>query len=173
MTSHCSGTSTGTSSTINEKQKTCCSMEQHFVVVLYLSCCWYDGWYQMFNVLTEMCVDNTAVNHLRTKLFCENTESWVDICVRLIRGRQDPGLLFARRWDVVPPNLLKSRSRELSCCNDRSVLKFDRHLGSAAAEVLAKFQSDWKNVKSRLRDFTRFCGKTSVRLVNRAPFYST
>ena len=31
-----------------------------------------------------------------------------------------------------------------ACCNGRIALKFDRHIGSNAAEVPAQFQSDWK-----------------------------
>ena len=41
-----------------------------------------------------------------------------------------------------PTNLVKSRSREIECYNDRFALKFDRHLGSVAAEVLVKFKSN-------------------------------
>ena len=50
------------------------------------------------------------------------------------------------------PNLVKSRSREIGCYNDRIALKFDRHLGSGAAEVPVKFHSNWPekpNVESR------------------------
>ena len=48
------------------------------------------------------------------------------------------------------PNLVKSRSREIGCCNGRIALKFDRHLGSSAAEVPVIFQSDWKSLKPNL-----------------------
>ena len=41
-----------------------------------------------------------------------------------------------------PPNLLRSRNREIECYNDRIPLEFDRHLDSAAAEMPVKFQSD-------------------------------
>ena len=47
-------------------------------------------------------------------------------------------------------NLAKSRSREIGCYNDRIVLKFDRHLGSIAAEMVVKFQSDWKSLNTNL-----------------------
>ena len=53
-----------------------------------------------------------------------------------------PGPLFTKRLDVLPSNLVKSRSREIRCYNERSALKFDRHLGSAAADVPVKFQND-------------------------------
>ena len=38
--------------------------------------------------------------------------------------------------------LAKSRSREIFMQNCTTLLKFDRHLGSSAADVPAKFQSD-------------------------------
>ena len=43
-----------------------------------------------------------------------------------------------------------SRSDEIGCYDDRITLKFDRHLGSAAAKVSVKFQSDWKSLKLNL-----------------------
>ena len=50
-------------------------------------------------------------------------------------------------------------------------LKFDRYLDSVVAEVSVKFQSDTKSINwiSWLQDFTRFCSKTSYRLVNIGP----
>ena len=37
---------------------------------------------------------------------------------------------------------MKSQSREIGSLNDRIALKFDRHIGSTAAEVPLKFQSN-------------------------------
>ena len=54
-------------------------------------------------------------------------------------GVDSPGPLFTKRYDVLPPNLVKSRSREIECYNDLIALQFDRHLGSDAAEVAVKF----------------------------------
>ena len=56
---------------------------------------------------------------------------------------------------------MKSGSRGIGCYNDHVALKFDRHFGSVAAEVPVKFLSDSKVYTriSRLRDFTRPCGK--------------
>ena len=87
---------------------------------------------------------------------------------------QGSGPLSTKRKDVLPQDLVKSRIREIVCYNDRIVLKFDRHLGSAAAKVPVIFQSDWKylNINLGLRCFTRSWGKTSVRLVNRGPALS-
>ena len=56
-----------------------------------------------------------------------------------------PAPLFTDRTDVLPHDLMKSRSRETGCYNDRGALNFDRHLVSAAA--------------------ARSCGKTSACLV--------
>ena len=55
--------------------------------------------------------------------------------------------LFTHRTDVLPQNLLKYRSREIWCYNDCIALKFDRYLGSTAAEMLVKFRSLWKSLK--------------------------
>ena len=70
-----------------------------------------------------------------------------------------------------PPFTARSRSREIRYYNDRIALKFDRHLGSAAAEVPVKFQSDWKSLYPNLAAsrLTRPCGKMSVHLVNWGP----
>ena len=43
------------------------------------------------------------------------------------------------------------------------------NFSNVAAEVPVKFQSDWESRNSRLRALTRFCCKTSVRLVNKGP----
>ena len=44
------------------------------------------------------------------------------------------------------PNLAKSRSREIGCYNYRIALKFDRHLGSTAAEVPVNFRAIGKMI---------------------------
>ena len=49
----------------------------------------------------------------------------------------NPGPVFTKRIDVVPPNFVKFRSRDIGSYNDHIVLNNDRHLGSAAAEVSA------------------------------------
>ena len=46
------------------------------------------------------------------------------------------------RKDVFPLDLVKSRSHEIGTLNCRIDLKFDRHIGSTAAEVPVKLQSD-------------------------------
>ena len=41
--------------------------------------------------------------------------------------------------DVLPPNLVKTRSSEIGCFDNRIALKFGRYLGNHAAEVHVKF----------------------------------
>ena len=60
------------------------------------------------------------------------------------------GLQFTKRMGVLPQDLVKSRSREIGRYNDRIALEFDRHLGSAAAEVPVTFQSDCKSLNMNL-----------------------
>ena len=63
------------------------------------------------------------------------------------------GPLFTKREDVLSPNFAKNK---IGCFN--------------ASALPVKFQSDWSlNSDSRLRDFTRSCATTSVRLVIRGP----
>ena len=52
------------------------------------------------------------------------------------------GHLFTKRADVLPQDLAKSRSCEIRVYTFPIVLKFDRHLGSTAAEMSVKYQSD-------------------------------
>ena len=54
----------------------------------------------------------------------------------------ESGPRLNNREDVFPYDLVKSRSYETGTLNCRIALKFDRHIGSTAAEVPAKFWSD-------------------------------
>ena len=82
--------------------------------------------------------------------------------------------LFTKRTDVLSPNLVKSRSREIGCYNDLIALK----LISTSAALLSRFLRNFRAIGkvltriSRLRDFTKSCGKASVRLVNTGPSMS-
>ena len=72
-----------------------------------------------------------------------------------ISGGPYPGPLFIKRTDVLPQDLVKSRSREIGFYHDRIALKFDMHLGNTV-----KFQSDWKRLNpnlavSRFREILR------------------
>ena len=58
----------------------------------------------------------------------DGLDGWAEDPTKLTTGP-----LFTERYDVLPPNLVESRSREIGCYNDRIALKFDRHLGSPAA----------------------------------------
>ena len=62
-----------------------------------------------------------------------------DAIIQLWSLRISRGPLFTKRLDVLPTNIVKSRHREIQCYNDRTPLKFDSHLGSAAAEVPVKY----------------------------------
>ena len=53
-----------------------------------------------------------------------------------------PRPLFTERTDVLPQDLLMSRSREIRVYAFPIALKFDWHLGSSAAEMPVKYQSD-------------------------------
>ena len=70
--------------------------------------------------------------------------------------------LFTKRADVLPANFVKSPNRGVGCYNDDIVLKFDRHLGSAATDVPVKFKTIGKvlTLISRLRDL-RYCFNSS------------
>ena len=85
-----------------------------------------------------------------------------------------PGPLFTKRADVLLQDLVKSRSCEMGCYEARITLKFDRHLGSAAAELPVKFLSDWKSLNPNLAAL-KLCKifQTSVLLVNRGPVVPT
>ena len=57
---------------------------------------------------------------------------------------------------------VRFQSHEFGCYDDRIALKYDRHLGSAAAAVPVKFHRDWKSLKpnliaSRLHEILRQC----------------
>ena len=66
---------------------------------------------------------------------------------------------------------MKPWRREIGGYNDCIALIFDRHLGSVAAEMAVKFQSNWES-RNKNREASRLhqiCGKPSIRLVNRSP----
>ena len=53
-----------------------------------------------------------------------------------------PGHFFTKPYFALPHDLAMSRSREIVCYSDRIALKFDRRVGSSAAEMPVNFQSD-------------------------------
>ena len=62
---------------------------------------------------------------------------WLFVCLFVVNmknrnipwlHKDNPGLLFTKRWDVLPSNLVTSRSHQIGCYNDRIPLKFDRAL---------------------------------------------
>ena len=62
------------------------------------------------------------------------------LCMLIINSNLTDVLLGVR------PILVNSRSLEIGCYNDRIALKFNRHLGSAAAKVPVKFQRAWQSL---------------------------
>ena len=58
--------------------------------------------------------------------------------------------LFTKRTKFLPKELMKSQSPEIGCHKDHIAMKFDRHNGSAAAEVPVKLQSDQKSLNHNL-----------------------
>ena len=55
---------------------------------------------------------------------------------------------ITKRTERLPPKLVKSRSREIGCFNDRIAPKFDRHLDGAVTDMPVKFQSERKRLNS-------------------------
>ena len=120
--------------------------------------------------MTYLCLKATRLSETLKMLNCRRnpissfyvvyTET---VQVLEVRPCERPRPLFIEWTDVLPHDLVKCRSRGIGCYNDRIALKFDEHLGSAAAKLYANIGI------SRLRDFVRSCGKTSNCLVNREP----
>ena len=80
--------------------------------------------------------------------------------INIWTGWKQPGPLFTKLADVSLQYLMKSRSRDITCYYDRISLKFDRRLGSVAAEMPVEFQNDSKSltqnlVASRLHEIFR------------------
>ena len=80
------------------------------------------------------------------------------------------GPLFTKRTDLLPQDLVKSRSREMWVYTFTIALKVERHIGNAV-EMSVKFQSDTIIVTSNLVASRRheIVGKTSLCLVTRCP----
>ena len=80
----------------------------------------------------------------------------------------DPGPLITKRTDVLPPNLVKSRSHEIGCCNDHIALKFwqasRQYCCRGAGQILERLEQFNPNLAT-----SRSCVKTSNRLVNWGP----
>ena len=63
------------------------------------------------------------------------------------------GPLFTKRTDVSPQDFVKSRSCEIRIYSFSIALKFDRHLGSSAEKMSAKFQGDTIIMQPKSRGF--------------------
>ena len=75
-----------------------------------------------------------------------------------------PGPLFIKRWNVTPPNIVKSRSNEIYAS---IALQYGRRPGSTAVGAPVQLQKDTIISRSilQLRYFTRSVGKTSYCLL--------
>ena len=71
--------------------------------------------------------------------------------------------LFIKQSDVLLQNLVKHRSREIGCYNDR--------ISGISAALQARY--DYKSINPNLTAsrLARSCDKTSIRLVNRDPYF--
>ena len=96
----------------------------------------------MYNMQDVYNVETTSCHYVMAMY---NLFSHADVVIH-----RDTGHLFTMRQDIVPPNLVKSRIREIGCYNDHNDIKFDRHFGSAAAYGPVKLQSDWKSINPDL-----------------------
>ena len=91
--------------------------------------------------------NNSIANALELLRFCTKLSIGLSPVRRLslvpfMVSSPSPGPLFTRRTDVLPQDLVKSRRREIRVQTFPIALKFDRHLGSSAAKLPVKFQSD-------------------------------
>ena len=101
----------------------------------------------------------------------DNTKKFAVLDGEIVDTEAAAEPLFTKRQDVLPPDPVKSRSRDIGCYGDRITLKSDRHLGS---RVLPRCLSNFKAIRKVntqmpwLRD-AKSRGRTPVRLVNRGP----
>ena len=65
------------------------------------------------------------------------------------------GLLFTKRTNVLPQNLVKPRSRKIRVYTSPIAIKCDPLIGSGAAEIPVKFQSDTRFLTSRGFEISR------------------
>ena len=95
--------------------------------------------------------------------------AFISPCVKYYTGP-----LFTKRTGVLPKDLVKPRSREILCNNDRIALNFDRGISAVLlSKRLWNFRAIGKDMThSAFQDFTWSCGKTSASLLNRVPVLS-
>ena len=64
----------------------------------------------------------------------------------------NPEPLFTKRTDVLPQDIVKILSRKIQIQTFQIAVKFDRDLGSSAAEMPVKFQRDTVNIASNIEN---------------------
>ena len=87
---------------------------------------------------------NSSKWHFRLGLF------WIDTTLF------SPLVVLHMQHNKICSLIVRSRRREISNSKDRIALKFDKRLGSNAAETLVKFQSDQTILNTNLAG-SRFC----------------
>ena len=107
-------------------------------------CTWHDSCAVV--ACAKICCDLMTSNGVMARQSFHRI--WIAGKKPLVKRAPEP--LFTKRWDVLPPNLVKTRSREVGCYNDRVALKSDRHLGVNAIEMPVKFLSDRNSLNPNL-----------------------
>ena len=84
----------------------------------------------------------------------------ISVSMHFVLNVPTPVPLFTKRVDILPQDLVKTRSRAIGSYNHRIAMKFDRRLDSAAAETPVEFQGDRKSLSlnhaaSRLHEILR------------------
>ena len=95
----------------------------------------------------------SGLGSLRIKVFCMNyAHRCYVVCfvVVILLVSMYSGHLFTKRTDVLLQDRVKSRRREIRVKTFRIARKFDRHLGSNAAEMPVKSQSNTIIITSNL-----------------------
>ena len=131
-----------------------------------LHCAKYGSSVKLVSIHSEN--ENRFVHENMPKAISYSTAGWIGLYRHtkgnvsdLLHYQMSPEPLFTKQMYVLSQDLVKSRSREIRVKTFQIVPKFDKHLGSSAAEVPAKFQNNTIIITliARLRDFKRYGGK--------------
>ena len=128
-----------------------------------------------FSVITKTCLSHgtlALVPRVRQNVSYETSFMYRSFAYMIcdITRKHIPGLPFNKWTDVVPQDLVKSRSLEIHVQTFPIALKICRHLGSSAAEMPVKYQRYTIIITSNIAAFRlhEIKGKTSC-LVKRGP----
>ena len=67
----------------------------------------------------------------------------------IVKKSDTAGLLFSKRTDILPQDLVKFQSREIRCSKDGIALIFDNHLGCCRGVCKMSERLEKSNPKSR------------------------